>query len=117
MLSKRSGYYFTSSFYFLIRRRRGASPTTSSSITFRRNNCFRFSDLNALLVGCGVSTSKGTVDTFVFYCCLELSYFMPHKQLDGEEWCCQYCHSYKDADYDKVVYHEVTQHHAGCPKK
>jgi hypothetical protein len=41
---------------------------------------------------------------------------MPHKQLDGEEWCCQYCHSYKDADYDKVVYHELTKHHAGCPK-
>jgi hypothetical protein len=41
---------------------------------------------------------------------------MPHKQLDSEEWCCQYCHSYKDADYDKVVYHELTQHHAGCPK-
>jgi len=69
-----------------------------------------------LLFGCGVSTSKETVKAFVFYACSELNYIMPHKTLDGEEWCCQYCHSYKDADYDKVVYHEVTQHHAGCPK-
>jgi len=43
--------------------------------------------------------------------------FMPHKKIDGEEWCCQYCHAFKDADYDKVVYHELTQHHAGYPKK
>jgi len=42
---------------------------------------------------------------------------MPHKQLDDEEWYCQYCHDFKDLDYDKVVLHEVTVHHAGCPAK
>jgi hypothetical protein len=41
---------------------------------------------------------------------------MPHKKLDAEEWCCQYCQTYQDTDYDKVVYHELTQHHAGCQK-
>jgi len=38
---------------------------------------------------------------------------MPHKQLDDEEWYCQYCHDFKDLDYDKVVLHEVTVHHEG----
>ncbi len=42
---------------------------------------------------------------------------MPHKKLDAEEWCCQYCKTFADMDYDKVVYHELTMHHAGCPKK
>jgi hypothetical protein len=69
-----------------------------------------------LPAGCGVFFKQKTGNVFPFYACLGLTYFMPHKQLDGEEWCCQYCHSYKDADYDKVVYHEVTMHHAGCPK-
>jgi hypothetical protein len=101
---------------FRIRRRREASPATSSSSINCRNSRFWFSVLKAVLVGCGVCTSNGTVDAFVFYACFEFTYFMPHKQLDGEEWCCQYCRSYKDADYDKVVYHELTQHHAGCPK-
>jgi hypothetical protein len=39
---------------------------------------------------------------------------MPHKQLDSEEWCCQYCKEYKDINYDKVVFHEVKTHHFGC---
>jgi hypothetical protein len=50
-----------------------------------------------------------------FYVCSDIILYMPHKRLDAEEWCCQYCHAYKDADYDKVVYHELTEHHAGCP--
>ncbi|MCW3984739.1 MAG: hypothetical protein NWE96_12240 [Candidatus Bathyarchaeota archaeon] len=39
---------------------------------------------------------------------------MPHKKLDCEEWCCQYCQAYKDKEFDKVVYHEITQHHIAC---
>ncbi len=64
-------------------------------------------------------TSQGVMELLRlhFFHVLQLTFFMPYKKLDSEEWCCQYCQNFSDLDYDKVVYHEITAHHAGCPKK